>query len=90
MNWENIKRKHCPNCNCKLLFRLGGSTYKIKANLNFAKQKETNENWYFCSRCPKGFQISEKKMHELLKEQKESDKKHFKNNPVFKSGYLSF
>jgi len=85
-NWENLKDRRCPNCNCKLLFRRSGKPYSIKANKK--KLKNNFHDMYFCSRCT-GFQISETKLKELLIDMNRKYLKDFKDNPLFKDGLLS-
>lgn len=85
-NWEKLEEERCPNCSCKLQFRLANSGYRIKANKG--GQSNSNKNMYFCSKCPNGFQISGDKLTQLKIQIKQERFKEFENNPLFKTGIL--
>lgn len=89
MNWNNLKENKCPNCNCKMLFRKKNAVVNIKVRKNFTSENR-KDHYYFCSRCPKGFQISHNKLINVLKKQRSEINIPEKDKELFKDGLLSF
>jgi hypothetical protein len=88
MNWNNIKKESCPECEKKLLFRTKGSFVNMKSDKN--KTRALTEDCYFC-KCGK-FKMTLKKFIELRKklevQQKNSIPK--KDRGLFRSGLIRF
>jgi hypothetical protein len=88
MNWNNIKKEECPECEKKLLFRTKGSFVNMKSDQN--KSRALTEDYYFC-KCGK-FKMTLKKFIELRKkldaQQKNSIPK--KDKHLFTSGLIRF
>jgi hypothetical protein len=88
MNWNNLEKEKCPECEKKLLFRTKGSFVNMKSDKN--KTRALEEDYYFC-KCGK-FKISLKKFIEIKTKLQKKTVNGIpkKDKHLFSSGLIKF